>query len=86
MNVLYAVLEENPEWNVWTDEGKNLDDEPPPEFIVKVKMSGVEEPILEVLCNAYVDKYGDGGQTEREAIALTLREFFGNLVTRPPRG
>lgn len=72
MNVIYATLEENPEWNDWAN-GNQLNDAPA-ESVVHLMMSGVDEPILSIECEGFVGRYSK--QAHKEAIADTLREFF----------
>jgi hypothetical protein len=80
MNVIYAVLDENPAWNEWTGDGQERGDDPPPEFIVKLKLPGVERAILEIPCDGYTDRYGDDEWTKNTIIADALRDFFASLI------
>lgn len=73
MNVIYAVIEENPEWNAWAD-GDQVTDAPA-ESVVHLKVSGVDEPILTLDCEGVLGRYVSGRRQE-EAVADTLRDFF----------
>lgn len=75
MNVIYATLEENPEWNDWAN-GNQLNDAPA-ESVVHLMVPGVDVPILSIECEGFVGRYSK--QSHQEAIADTLREFFAQV-------
>lgn len=82
MNVIYAVIEENPEWNAWADGDQvNASVLAPAESVVHLKVSGVDEPILTLDCEGVLGKFVSGRRQE-EAIADTLREFFSQVKNR----
>lgn len=83
MNIIYAVIEENPKWNAWAD-GDQADD-PPAESVVHLKVSGVDEPILSLDCEGVLGTFVSGRRPE-EAVADTLREFFTQVKNRANEG
>lgn len=76
MNVIYATIEENPEWGYWAN-GDQLNNAPA-ESIVHVMLSGIEQPILSLECDGFVGHHSSA-QAHQEVIADTLREFFGQV-------
>lgn len=83
MNVIYATIEENPEWNNWAS-GDQLSDAPA-ESVVHLKVSGVDEPILALKCEGALGRLV-GGRYPNEAIADTLREFFAQVQSHVTGG
>lgn len=85
MNVIYAVIEENPAWNEWASVdyddtiagiSEHVDVEPST-HLVMLKLGGLagdEGTLVSLPCAHY------GNITDAEVIAETLRGFFDKLA------